>query len=183
MNKKEFIWIFLSIVFSLFLVLFFIDFKKEDWFLVFWGVFGTNVTILGMIYTLYQITQLKSESKIIQDAVKETKDKIHFVNGYADVARGIQLIKEIQGHMRSNKFEVGVIRLQELKMVVSAVKKLNFLQTEPVEMESINKDINFLINDVEKEISSGGKTLKVTRLNSSLERIFDSLDELQNKLK
>jgi hypothetical protein len=164
------------------LVYHFIDIKKIDWFFSYWGVVGTNVTIVGIIYTLYQINQLKSESKIIQDTTSETKNRIFYVNGYADIAKGISLIQEVQSHIRGKKYEVSLMRLQELKITIGSVKSLNSRQTSPVNMTATIKDLNILINNIEKEISNEGKTLKTTLVNSSLEEILDMLVELKNKL-
>lgn len=182
MEKKYIIFTLISLfVIAVFFPYFIFDRGKEGWVISFWGVVGTNFSILGIIYAGIQINGLKLESKIIKDVSLETKEKINQINQYADIATAIKLIQEIQGYARMHKHEVGVMRLQELKIIITQMKLINLVLQRPFDRDATIFKLNQLINGMEKDISSKTKSTQPATVNASLEKILDALVEIQQQ--
>lgn len=155
------------------------DRSKADWIIIFWGVIGSNASVLGIIYTIIQLNKLRDESEIIIRTANDTKNKINELNGFGDIAKAIKLIQEIQGYARSRKHEVGLMRLQELKITITQIKSLNTNASSLPDLSQTIISINQLINGMEKEISVKSNTLKSVLVNTVLEKISDLLVEIQ----
>jgi hypothetical protein len=157
------------------------DHTKADWFQVFWGIVGTNLSILGIIYTWVQIALLRHEAEIIRSTTNDTQERIKALNRFGDVATAMKLIQEIQSYTRARKYEPGVMRLQELKIIIGQMKSFNSGLQHPLDLDGTIVRLNQLINAMEKDIDSRTASLKVAAANASLERILDTLVHIQTE--
>lgn len=124
---------------------------------------------------------LREESEIIKITTLETREKISKINQYADIATAIKLIQEIQGYARMHKHEVGVMRLQELKIIITQMKLFNLVLQRPFDRDATILKLNQLINGMEKDIAAKTKSVQPASVNASLEKILDSLVEIQQE--
>lgn len=160
----------------------FIDPSRPDWRVTFWGIVGSNASVLGIIFALVQLHQLRKESAIITETSNETKNKLLELDQFADLARATKLIQEIQGYSRSAKHEMAVMRLQEVKVIVVQAKGLKGKTISGVDFDRILQKLNYLINGLEMEIETKSNSLKVSVSNGELEMILDSLVNLQTQI-
>lgn len=171
----------LAVVISTTATWFFIDRNKPSWLVEYWSIIGTNVSLIGFCFTLYQIRQIRSESSVIASTVEETRNKLFDLNKYGDLSKAVKIIQEIQSHTRGQKYEIAVMRLQDLKIIIGNLKVTNEHGSEST-MDSHIESINFTIYDLEKEIESKGGKLRIAKLNSTLETMMDMLVLLQSKI-
>ena len=170
---------------------FFYPTSTDNWLTAYWGIIGSNASVLGIIYTIISLNQLAKESEIIKSTTKETKQRIGAFAGVSDLAKAVKLIQEIQGYARSAKHEAAIIRLQELKIIVSHLRIADFIIAKSVDLTEAIYSINRLIGIMEKEITVVNsrlkakdtivvsKGLKITVVNKSLEQISDLLVDIQ----
>lgn len=166
-------------------IIIFYVFSKEakDWFVGYWGVIGSNASVLGIFYTIVALNQLKAESEIVVTTTSEVKQKLSNFHGIAELAKAIKLIQEIQGYARDHKYDVGIIRLQELKITIS---QLNIISSDVAEIPDTTDTLftlNKLISSMEKEINSNRKNLRIVTVNQNLEAISDMLVLVQTSIK
>jgi hypothetical protein len=181
LNKAAIILL-LIFIFSSIGLLFLYPKNAADWYVLYWGVIGSNASVLGIVYTIVALNNIRRESEIIVLATRETKQKLDDFNGVSDIAKAIKLIQEIQGYARSHKYEVGIIRLQELKITVSQLKIINSGTPEIPDLSDSIFNINKLIASMEKEIAAKSVNLKIATVNGSLETLSDLLIEIQTKI-
>lgn len=156
--------------------------EKSDWLVVYWGIIGSNASVLGIVYTIVALNRLRNESQLIIETTLQTKQRMGEFNGIADIARAIKLVQEVQGYARSHKYEVGIIRLQELKTTASQLRMINSGVAEIPDLTETIFNLNRLIGSMEKEISSKTTNLKIVFVNKTLEEISDLFVEAQTKL-
>ncbi|QGZ40327.1 hypothetical protein [Pseudoduganella flava] len=157
----------------------FFDRINSNFFTTFWGVIGTNLSVVGFVYTLYQIHQLRSEAEIIRVTADQTRGQLYNLNVYGELAKGVKLIQEIQGYTRGKKYETGVLRLQELKAVISIAQIQNARRSNPFDLIAVTRTLNQLINGMEKELTNSGNSFRANAANASLEEILDIVHQLQ----
>lgn len=158
-----------------------VDHAQAGWFVTYWGIVGTNLSVLGIIYTAVQIKMLRTEAEIIKTVTDETREGINALNRFADVTRAMKLIQEIQGYARARKHEVAVMRLQELKIIIGQMKSFNSSLPSPLDLDGIIQKLNQIINGMEKDIESKTTSVKSVLVNANLERILDSLVDIQSE--
>lgn len=158
-----------------------VDRTVPNWMLNFWGVVGTNFSILGILYTIIQVHLLRTESDIIKAATLQTREKLLIVNQYGDIATAIKLIQEIQGYARMHKHEVGVLRLQELKIIIGQMNLMGIVLQRPFDRSAAIFKLNQVINGMEKDIADKTTFTQPAAVNSSLENLLDALVEIQQQ--
>jgi hypothetical protein len=159
-----------------------IDKTNLDWGFTFLGVIGSNASLLGIIFTLYQLNRIKAESVIIKMASLETKRKIIELENFGDLAHGVKLVQEIQGHIRSAKHEMAVARLQELKIIIGEVRGFVNLEKNDEKFDAHIQTLNLLISAHEKEIEQKKNSLRAAQINGQLEVITDFIVMLKKQL-
>ena len=159
------------------------DFEAEGAAAKFMGIVGSNASILGILYSLYQLSHLRAETALIKQASEETKSKILTLQHYGEISAGISLIPEIQNYLRSRKFELAIVKIQELKRILTeAIGNASDTTAAGTLKEEI-QSLNLLISSFEKEIEEKRKSIQICQVNSDLERIRDLLLDLSAALK
>ncbi len=158
-----------------------VDRTVPDWLFNFWSVTGTNFSILGILYTIIQIHLLRTESDIIKAAALQTRDNITIVNQYGDIATAIKLIQEIQGYVRMRKHEPGVMRLQELKIIIGQMNLAELVLRRPFDRGAALFRLNQMINAMENDIADRTSLTQAAAVNASLENLLDALVEIQQQ--
>ena len=176
------ICLFLIFVVSTLLTYHFIDIARPDWKVTFWGIVGSNASVLGIVFALVQLHQIRKEAAIISETSNDTRNKLLELDHFGELAKATKLIQEIQGYSRSAKHEMAVMRLQEVKIIIVQAKGLKGKIVSDVDFDQILTKLNYLINGLEKEIETRSKSLKVAVTNGELETILDSLVKVQTQI-
>lgn len=151
------------------------DRSQPNWLVGFWSIIGSTASVLGICLTLYQIHQIRQETAIIRAASEETKAELFKLENFGDVTRAISLIHETQTHLRSLKFEIALIKIQEFKIILIEYISVYGDGSLEEELEQGKVKINLLTSSLEKEIEQKKCTMKITHVNCDLESIKDTL--------
>lgn len=87
------------------------------------SIFGTYLTLCGLIVTFVQIWHTKRVSKETQELVNAAQEKIKYILSVADFSKAIKTVQEIQGYISEDKIESAVLRLSEIKEILIYVKQ------------------------------------------------------------
>lgn len=151
------------------------DKSHPNWFISFWGAIGSTASVLGIFYTLYQLHHIRRETAIIRAASEETKKEIFKLESFGDITRAISLIHETQTHLRSAKYELALIKIQELKIILIEFVSTISAERLPVELKNGQVKVNLLTSSLEKEIEQRKNSIKTIQVNCDLECIKDAL--------
>jgi len=142
--------IFLSL---LVLTLFQVEHLDEKWFRVF-SIFGILASALGLFIVVIQIFALKSISQFTRETAENTRNRIISFLHASDISKSIKIIQEIQIYNRIKKFEISILRMQELKYSLVQIKN-NSKFEEMIKVTDFSNhitDLSININSVEKEL-------------------------------
>ncbi|AVO55757.1 hypothetical protein [Ectopseudomonas mendocina] len=146
------------------------------------SIFGTVGTLLGLCYTIVQVSLVKKESVIIAGAAEETKKQVLLLACVADWARGVKVAQEIQIHCRNGKREIAIPRLQELKQIL-----YDIAHSSDSSLKSHGDDagrqivrLNLVINGFEKDPATGMSSHEIANVNEILEKTIDLLSQIQS---
>lgn len=87
------------------------------------SIFGTYLTLCGLIVTFVQIWHTKRVSKETQKSVNATQERIKYILSVADFSKAIKTVQEIQGYISEDKIESAILRLSEIKEILIYVKQ------------------------------------------------------------
>jgi len=158
------------------------DHSASDAWLTFWGIVGSNASVLGVVYLLIQLHHIRQEAEVIAATAAETRQKILDFTHVGDLAIATKLIQDVQGCARASKHEIAVIRLEEVKIIIGQVKATGCGAPTGVDYGLIIQKLNFLIGSFEKEIETKTNTLQVARTNAELEGILDTLVGVKSRI-
>jgi len=158
------------------------DRSQDHWGVIFWGIIGSNASVLGIIYALVQLRQIRKEAELIAETSKATRNEMLKLAHFGDIKTAIKLIQEIQTHLRMMKHEIAVLRLQELKIIVGQVKVAIPSAQPKVTFDGMLLKLNFMMATIEKDIENKTNLLVAAHANGELESILDSLVVLQSKI-
>ena len=120
------------------------DHAKSDWCLTFWGIVGSNASILGVVYLLIQLHHIRKEAEVIAATGAETRQNILDFTHVGDLAIATKLIQDVQSCARASKHEIAVIRLQEVKIIIGQVKATRSNAPTGIDFGQIIQKLNFL---------------------------------------
>ena len=97
----------------------------------------------------------------------------------------MKIVDEIQNSLRSNKNEVALIRMKDLKYILIQIKHNKALEiyTSNDEYSDLLVDLSIDISNLSDNIFRPHKNINVTKVNLNLEKISTKFSELENKLK
>lgn len=150
--------------------------------------FGTFASLAGLYYIILQIIKIKDISESTNEAVAKTHSSLVNNITRSNISRGLKTIQETQGLIRNKKYEISLIRLQEIKAFLIDMMHNNGF-SEMINDFKIKNDIKKLqgyINSVDKEIQikkNQDYTLDGSIINSYLESLSSKLSIFDTKLK
>ena len=162
---------------------YFTDRRVTGWGFQFLGAIGSNASILGIVYTLYQLYKIREETALIKETSEATKRELFKLENFGDITRGISLIHETQNYLRSTKFELALIKLQDLKIIIAENISIIAEGDQAEELKAEKTNLNLLIASLEKEIESQRSSIRIPKINGSLENIRDLLISLRIEIK
>ena len=174
------VWLLAGLAFTRCLSYFMVDRGDDNWMIVFLGVWGSWASVLGIIYTLYQVYQVKSEALLIKSATEAVKARISDVEHFGGLARAVELIRGAQGFLRLGRYEVVIMRLQD---VMSSVVEVGVAAAVGKERDYDRhlRQVNFHISSLEKQLAAGGR-LDTGPINADMEGLADFLIALKTDI-
>lgn len=168
------------------------------------GIIGFLLSILGIVIAYIQILSVKKISKITQEKVKETQDRLE--ERIRDIQKRVQenmaahsnlhmisdlsakgaMINEIQAYLRNTNIEMCVIRMKDLKVVLISLRSQTRYSNLVKKADFITAFDNFHINldNLQKHHFRAGKIdfVKVNKDLEDLSGIFLSVEQNLKKL-
>lgn len=149
------------------------------------SIVGTLASVFGILIVFLQILVLNSLSQSTKSATEKLKNDIYLFLIASDISKTIKIVQEIQSYNRIRKFELAIMRMQELKHDLMKIKN-NEMIKDFVKSETISDFVSALsidINGIEKCLNSKSISINSSKLNGSLELIGNELIDLDTKLK
>ena len=149
------------------------------------SIFGSYLSLFGIIMSFHQIYDLKQINDQTQKEVKLSLTKINNFLSISELSKSLKIIDEIQSSLRSNKNEIALIRMKDLKYILIQTKhnKDLHIYTKSEDYTKLIVDLSIDISNLSDNILKPQKTINITKVNSNLENIATNISELENKLK
>ncbi len=148
-------------------------------------LFGTFLSLFGLAIAYLQIHSINTTSKQTKMAVERSLLRINQVLSVSELSKANKTIQEIQGFIITEKHEIALMRMRDLKSILIQVKYNNDL-TEYTDNGLYNQNITDLgtdINSLHDLILGHKKGVNFSKMNQNLENIATTLTEFENKLK
>lgn len=146
---------------------------------------GAFASTFGLIIVLVQISALRSSSRAAHHAARTTRTQLIRLLSALDIARTVKVLQEIQVFIRSKKFEIAILRMQDVKYVLGDIvnnKRVHHIAGTERYRKHIN-EISLQIGSLEKEIWRPTKNFNTARTNEVFEHILSDLMELDSRWK
>lgn len=149
------------------------------------SIFGTYLSLFGIIMSFIQIYDLKAINDKTQKEINESLKKINNILSVSELSKSLKIVDEIQNSLRANKNELALIRMKDLKYILIQIKHNKTLEryTSNDEYSDLLVDLSIDISNLSDNIFKPHKNINVTKVNLNLEKISTKFSELENKLK
>ena len=185
-NKYRFWSIFFFVGGTFIIVLIFINLESSQKTVAnAFTLFGTYLSLYGILIAYLQIQSIKETSEKTKRAVEESSNRINQILSVSDLSKSNKVIQEIQYFLQNDKVELALLRMKDLKAILIQIK-FNEDLIEYTENNLYNQNITDLgadINNLHDQITGAKKGINFSKVNQNLERLSTILAELENKLK
>lgn len=146
---------------------------------------GTFASVVGLAFVMLQLLDLKDTARITKESSDETRKRVFALLTALDIATAIKTVQEIQVYNRAGKFELSILRMQELNSALLAIQNSDRLKPymKPHALARHVADLSLNLASVEKELLYPSGTLNVAGLNGFLEGVSHYLTDLHAKTK
>ena len=181
-------WIRNLIFLAIFIVLIVISLllhKIYSEFCDYFSIIGSIASVFGIIYTLYEIFNLKSTAEAINVAIENNTDSLSQYTTFKDINVLSTIIDEIEVYAREKKIEPTLIKLKYLKDEIAILKE--FLEKSDPNLQPI-KISSTQFSKLNMFITQLSGILNPTEVNWSelieiLEKIKDQLNKAVGAMK
>jgi len=136
------------------------------------SIFGTYASIFGIGVGIIHLISVNENIKLTNFAIIETIDKIDNIVTISELSSATNLIEEIQAYLLSEKYEMSLTRLKDLKKVIIE---------NSYKYNELNNLIPFITLDVNNlaKLVDGAKGIKVLIIRENLENISTTLTKIK----
>lgn len=144
---------------------------------------GSIASLYGIVFTLWQISQVKRVTEAVSEAVDKKLEEIDSLIVYADVKRHIEICNSINLYLMSKKYEIAAIKIEQLKEVLINLKQSKDLQVKDIDAASSHIfNLNVDLQSIRKYMYGTDK-LNVEILFSHISDVCIYLQDLSSKIK
>ncbi|WP_431294604.1 hypothetical protein [Pedobacter sp. P26] len=186
MNNRNKIWIISLVVTTIVLVssVYFLP-SKERTYINYLSIVGLILGILGLAISYLQILSVKQITLAIKNEVTESLNRNKSVLLISDISKKVSMIAEIQSFIRNNKIEMCVLRMKDLKLLLSDLntyKQFSSLVNKK-EFNSSYADFHIDLENFHKSLLNEKNKIDKEKINSNLEKLSTLLLDVEFKLK
>jgi len=148
-------------------------------------LFGTFLSLFGLLFAYLQIQNIKTTSQQTKLAIENSMLRINQVLSISELSKAIKIIQEIQSFIIQEKHEIALMRMKDLKFILIQVKyneDLAKYTNDSIYNKTIT-DLGSDITNLNDLIIGHKKGLNFSSLNKNLENIATTITDLENKLK
>lgn len=166
------LWILVFIGLGIFLVYMLLNRLPEGnrTFLNVIGVFGAYVSLFSLVLMF-------SQFKSIRVISQETKDKIDTILSVSDLAKHVELARNVQDDVNSGKYDLAIYKIQIIKETLIKLEK-----SDDTDNDTISEYCGKLGTHI-TNLRSGNSRLRRKVISGDLEDIADFLLRQEEKLK
>lgn len=146
---------------------------------------GTYTSVFGIIIAYAQIISVRETAEKTEIEVRNSNKKIMNILQVSDLAKAIKLVQEIQNYLYSEKIEIAILRLKDLKSILILIKhnsELEKLSNKKAYRDSLN-DVGINLNNLSQLHLGVKKGVSIDKIISDLEIIENLLGEFEGHLK
>jgi len=148
------------------------------------SLFGTYASVFGLAVAGYQIFLIKGISETTEQEVKNTHKRINQIISVADLSKANKIVQEIQHFIGTEKHELCLLRMRDLKEIIIQSKyssNLNTL-TETDEYNEIIQKLSIDLNNI-SDFSRSNKKVNFGIINENLEHISTIILNYESNIK
>lgn len=156
------------------------NFTLIDWI----SIISAIITLIGLILTVCQLMLISNVKKQVEDARKDTKERMDGILNISTLSSVISKIEHLQTHITSKNWEVSLLFMQEIHKCIIDIS------TNPIAEEVTRNDFSEakqrLVSDLDtiRSIVSGDETNTDMRfIQNNLQTIIDNLQLIVINLK
>lgn len=156
------------------------NFTLIDWI----SIISALITLIGLILTVCQLMLISNVKKQVEDARKDTKERMDGILNISTLSSVISKIEHLQTHITSKNWEVSLLFMQEIHKCIIDIS------TNPIAEEVTRNDFSEakqrLVSDLDtiRSIVSGDETNTDMRfIQNNLQTIIDNLQLIVINLK
>ena len=86
------------------------------------SIIGVVLSVLGIWIAYFQILSIKAITLATQKEVKESISQNNKIHMLADLSRKVAIIDEIQGFLKSDRIDMCILRMKDLKIVLNSLR-------------------------------------------------------------
>lgn len=157
----------------------------NDYLITYLSLSGSIASIVGILFAIYQILKIKSNAEITRISVEETRNDIERILSIADLAKSNETIKLIQDSIAREKYEIALLRLQELKLMIIEFKEIPLLDVDDFKSKMSDLIIKLGIDIISLHncVISNDNRFRPEIVLEHLETTSEILTEIKSKLK
>lgn len=148
------------------------------------SIYGTYASIFGLIIACVQIFSIKKISEITKNEVNLTQRRISQIVSVSELSKANKIVQEIQNFISTDKHELGLLRMRDLKEIVIQSKCSSDLHklTETPEYNEIIQKLSEDLNNM-SEFVRNKKKINFSIINKNLESISTTILNYENNIK
>ena len=148
------------------------------------SLFGTYASVFGLAVAGYQIFLIKGISETTEQEVKNTHKRINQIISIADLSKANKIVQEIQHFIGTEKHELCLLRMRDLKEIIIQSKYSSNLSTltETDEYNEIIQKLSIDLNNI-SDFSRSNKKVNFGIINENLEHISTIILNYESNIK
>lgn len=148
------------------------------------SVFGTILSLVGFTFSILQMYSIKEINKKTQSEVNKSITKINNILSVSELSKAIKIIQEIQQYLHSDKKELSLIRMKDLKQILIQIQSNEKLKIENNDdFNQYMTDLSIDINNISDNLLNDKKRVDLSKIISNLEEVSTILSKFENNLK
>jgi len=149
-------------------------------------IFGTYLSLFGIIISYLQIKSVKDTNELTKQAIADSLQRLNQLVVIADLSKAIKIIEEIQLFIQQQNYPIALIRMKDLKTIIIQAKhhedELMNINTTLFEI-----NVNELIKDIfrleDYILGVRNRNFNVSKISKNLGALSTILTIVEIKLK
>lgn len=146
-------------------------------------IIGTYASVFGLLIAILQIYSIKNLSVETKNAADKAITKLNEMFAISDLSRANVLIDEIQIYLRNKNFDASVMRLKDLKIILSKANHIKAIQILIDDnYKGIIVDYEIDLNNILYMLNGEKQDLDIGKMVTNLEKLKNKFLDFENKL-
>lgn len=149
------------------------------------SIIGVVLSVLGIWIAYFQILSIKAITLATQKEVKESISQNNKIHMLADLSRKVAIIDEIQGFLKSDRIDMCILRMKDLKIVLNSLRnqEVYYNLFSKQEFKTAFEDFNIDLDNFQKSTLNEKFKLNKGKILINLEALSTMLLTAETKLK